>query len=121
MTESANLFFKPEQRLRNGADYDTVFSDPLRSRDQYFLLLTRNNHQSHPRLGLIVSKKKIRRAVSRNRIKRIIRNSFRLNQHQLPHVDIIVLAYQQADQADTVELGQSLQKHWKKLNRKFRL
>ncbi len=109
------LLFKPEQRLRTAAEYDAVFSKPLRSKDRYFLLLTRKNTQTHPRLGLIVSKKRIRKAVSRNRIKRIIRDSFRLHQNQLPAVDLILLAYQPADTADNRELNFSLDRHWKKL------
>ncbi len=119
MIEDRNLFFKPEQRLRCEEDYDAVFSNPLRSRDQFFLLLTRKNKKSNTRLGLIVSKKKIRRAVSRNRVKRIIRDSFRLHQHQLPSVDVIVLAYKQADAADSLTLRQSLKSHWQKLQRQF--
>ncbi|MEE9424931.1 MAG: ribonuclease P protein component [Methylococcales bacterium] len=109
------LFFRPEQRLRTAADYDAVFSKPLRSRDRFFLLLTHENIQTHTRLGLIVSKKRIRKAVSRNRVKRIIRDSFRLHQHQLPAVDVILLAYQPADTANSQELRLSLDKHWKKL------
>lgn len=41
------------------------------------------------RLGLVVAKKVLRRAVDRNRAKRAIRESFRLNQ-RLPAVDIVV-------------------------------
>ncbi len=114
-----HLNFRPEQRLRSATEYDAVFSKPLRSRDQYFLLLARENNQNHPRLGLIVSKKKIRKAVSRNRIKRIIRDSFRLNQHQLPDVDVIVLAYHPVDKVESLVLRQSLCKHWDKLTRQF--
>ncbi len=109
------LLFRPRQRLRTASEYDAVFSKPLRNRDRYFLLLVRENTQTDPRLGLIVSKKRIRKAVSRNRIKRIIRDSFRLHQHQLPAVDVILLAYQSADSADSRELNSSLDRHWKKL------
>lgn len=119
MTENTHLFFTPEQRLRCESDYDAVFSDPLRSRDQYFLLLARVNNQALTRLGLIVSKKKIRKAVARNRVKRIIRDSFRLQQHQLPAVDVIVLAYQATDKADSITLRHSLNKHWDKLRKQF--
>jgi len=113
------LDFRPEQRLRSATEYDAVFKKPLRSRDQYFLLLARENKQTHARLGLIVSKKKVRKAVSRNRIKRIIRDSFRLNQHQLPKVDVIILAYHPVDKAESLVLRQSLCKHWDKLTRQF--
>lgn len=44
-----------------------------------------------PRLGLAFSKKKIPRAVDRNRVKRIVREQFRLTQTMLPSVDMIVM------------------------------
>ena len=119
MTENTSLFFRPEQRLRNESDYDAVFNEPLRSRDHYFLLLGRANNHAQARLGLIVSKKKIRKAVSRNRIKRVIRDSFRLHQHQLPAIDVIVLAYHPANGADRELLRRSLNRHWEKLTKKF--
>ncbi len=113
------LFFKPEQRLTSASQFDAVFKKPLRSRDRYFLLLSRQSPCTHTRLGLIVSKKRIRKAVARNRVKRIIRDSFRLHQHQLPAVDVVLLAYQSADTANSQDLRLSLDKHWKKLQSLF--
>ena len=63
------------------------------------MLLYTSNRKSHPRLGLAISKKIIRKAVDRNRVKRMIRESFRLNQQQLGCFDIVVLA-----KRDTVKL-----------------
>ena len=120
MIESTQpLFFRPEQRLTSASEYDAVFNKPLRSRDRYFLLLARESPLTHTRLGLIVSKKRIRKAVSRNRVKRIIRDSFRLHQHQLPAVDVVLLAYQSADSANSQDLRLSLNRHWKKIHSLF--
>ena len=41
-------------------------------------------------MGLTVAKRFVKRANQRNRIKRVIRDSFRLNQHDIPHLDIVV-------------------------------
>ena len=57
-----------------------VFKQALRSRDPLFTVLCRCNNSDLARLGLAISKKHCRRAVGRNRIKRIVRESFR--QHQ---------------------------------------
>jgi ribonuclease P protein component len=43
-----------------------------------------------PRLGLLVTRKHAARATERNRIKRCIREAFRLEQHSLGSVDLLV-------------------------------
>ena len=53
-----------------------------------------------PRLGLAIAKKKVPLASNRNRIKRLIREQFRLSQANFPPVDIIVMA---TGQTKTVE------------------
>ena len=54
-------------------------------------LLEKNNLE-HPRLGLTVAKKHLKRAHERNRIKRLVRESFRLSQHRLPAYDFVFVA-----------------------------
>ena len=109
-----HLDFKTELRLTNPADYKNVFADPVRSTDKYFTILAVKNNQLHPRLGLAIAKKNIRKAVDRNSIKRIIRESFRLSQHNLNCKDFVVLARRQANQIALQKLNQSLQRHWLK-------
>ena len=58
---------------------------------EYFTILYRNNDIMHARLGLALSKKNIAKSHDRNRVKRVLRETFRV-QHNLPAVDIIVLA-----------------------------
>jgi ribonuclease P protein component len=43
-----------------------------------------------PRLGILVSKKHAARAVDRNRIKRCIREAFRLEQEALGPIDLLI-------------------------------
>jgi ribonuclease P protein component len=52
-------------------------------------LLAAPNGLDYPRLGLIVPKKIIAKAVGRNRIKRLIREAFRLNQSELAGLDVV--------------------------------
>lgn len=73
----------------------------------------------HPRLGLTVAKRHVKRANQRNRIKRVIRDSFRLNQHDLPPLDIVVLVRGGVLDMDNEQLRKLVEKLWRKLSRRF--
>lgn len=79
------------------------------------MLLARNNTLSSPRLGFIIAKKNIRRAVQRNRIKRLTRDFFRRHQHDLPSLDIIFMARKGLDELSNEQITQILEKQFKKL------
>ena len=55
-----------------------------RSSSEFFTILSRENAIGQPRLGIVVAKRHVKRAVDRNTIKRIIRESFRLAKAFLP-------------------------------------
>ncbi|MGB1701829.1 MAG: ribonuclease P protein component, partial [Cycloclasticus sp.] len=69
------------------------------------------------RLGLAIAKKSVKKAVKRNLIKRIIRESFRRNKADLSGYDFVVLSRQNAATANKKQLAVSIEKHWKKLAR----
>ncbi len=106
--------FSPQRRLRTPADYKKVFAKPVKSSDTYFTLLAIPNDLDHPRLGLAIAKKSIRKAVHRNIIKRTVRENFRI-QENLGSIDIVVLARREAIGVPLALLRKSLEKHWLKL------
>jgi ribonuclease P protein component len=75
----------------------------------------RDNGLDHARLGLAISKRVSKRAVERNRIKRLLRESFRRVRHQLPPVDLMVMAREQAAGVPGAELLREIDGLWKKL------
>jgi len=107
--------FPRSARLLKGADYRRVFADPRRSSDRYFTVLYRPSGRAEARLGLAVAKKHLRRAVARNRIKRLIRESFRHHRQALAGLDLVVLVKPGIDAADNRSLHASLARHWKRL------
>jgi len=112
--------FSKSMRLLNSNDFQTVFDDaPLRTSHQHFLFLARQNQLDCPRLGLVIAKKHIRHAVDRNRMKRLIRETFRAKQQQLAGIDVIVLARKGMHETTNVMLIEQLNKQWQGLIRKF--
>ena len=75
-----------------------------------------NNSFSHPRLGLVVSKRNIKTAVGRNQFKRLVRETFRLNQYSLPNKDFVIIAKKSARELGSDEMFRLLNKLWLSLS-----
>lgn len=106
------------QRLLKPSEFKNVFDQACKSGDNYFTVLARTNALTTARLGLVIAKKKIREAVARNRVKRLIRESFRLHQHGLIGIDCVVLAKEGIDKIDNQTLTGALTTHWQKIARR---
>jgi len=104
-------------RLTERRHFDRVFKQAIVRRTHPPLrLMALPNARTTPRLGIVVSKRAMRRAVDRNRLKRAIRESFRNEQHQLPPMDIIVQAIPGRNgMNDPAEWGHALSLLWKEL------
>lgn len=114
------LLFGKSSRLLNAADYQAIFDDVhWKVSINEILFLSRRNGLDHPRLGLVIAKKNVRHSVQRNRVKRIIRESFRLCQHDLPAVDFIVLARPGLDKISNADLHNEMTKLWMRLIKKI--
>ncbi len=111
--------FPKSLRLLQSSDFKTVFDQPpFRASHQYFLILARPNNLDHPRLGLVIAKKNIRLAVRRNRLKRLIRESFRHQQQSLAGLDVIVLARKSMDEMNNSDVTEQLTQQWQRLLRR---
>ena len=105
-------------RLHQAAEFREVKRSGKRFADAFFSLSVLTNHEAHPRLGLSIATSVFGNAVARNKIKRITRESFRLNQHSLPPVDVTVSARAAAGNATLADLRTSLDKHWKVISQR---
>jgi len=110
-----NARFPRRVRLLSKADFARIFRQAAKSGDSCFTVLYLPNEVGYARLGLAVSRKSARSAVVRNRIKRTIRESFRLNQHSLSPLDIVVIARSQLTRQNSAALSHSIEWHWRRL------
>jgi len=110
--------FPRRNRLARPSDFSRVFRRSVRSADQFFTVLACPGGEGEPRLGMAVSRKAAGSAVQRNRLKRLIRESFRLHRAGLPAVDLVVMSRPAAVKADNMQLRQSLGKHWQRIQAK---
>lgn len=75
-------------------------------------MLFRSNGTGHRRLGFAISRQKVRLAVNRNRLRRLVRESFRRHRETLPPVDLVILARDAAAAAANADLKVSIERHW---------
>lgn len=115
--------FTRHSRLLKPADFTRVFDQPVVSSDALFRVLARTGEKTRSRLGLAVSRRVDPRASVRNRIKRVIRESFRLG-HPIDAGgrsarDYVVLAAPPSARASRAQLAESLSRHWQAIDRKL--
>ena len=97
------------------AEFSAVKKSGRRFPNALFAISALPNDRAHPRLGLAIATRVFRTAVARNRIKRLVRESFRLHQHALPAVDITVAARDAAKQASSPDLRMNLESCWRQI------
>jgi len=79
-----------DARLTRPAEFARVFAENQRARTDSLIVLARPNGLAHARLGMVISKRLLARAVDRNRVRRCVRETFRLLLPHLPACDFVV-------------------------------
>lgn len=107
--------FPRSHRLLKAAEFKQVFDARQRIGGRFFVLHWSNSASGQPRLGLAISRKVDPRAVGRNRLKRLTRESFRQKAAELPPFDLVMLARTPAREASNEQLVAELGWLWRKL------
>jgi ribonuclease P protein component len=107
MLETKRYKFGSTQRLRSQPEFDRAFAKGRRFRGRELLLIFAGNELGRPRLGISIGRR-FGNAVQRNRMKRKLREAFRLIQYELPAADIVCVPYPKAAELSVDELKERL-------------
>jgi ribonuclease P protein component len=107
--------FTRDLRLLKPEQFKRVFAKACKLGGKHLTLLARKNALSDPRLGLAISRKHVKTAVGRNRIKRQVRESFRLHQAIIGGFDVVVLAKPGVHKLSRQQLRSLLDEYWQEL------
>lgn len=103
-------------RLLSAGDYERVFKHPQRSSGKALTVLARPSGRDTARLGLAIARKQIRRSVDRNRMKRLIRESFRRHVSLLRGLDVVVIGRSALLEKNTRGVFECLEHHWRRVS-----
>ncbi|SFI79935.1 ribonuclease P protein component [Planctomicrobium piriforme] len=120
LAETPRLTFPPHFRIRSSLDFERIYAQKARFSDPVMLIFAAPNDLPHPRIGLSVSRRH-GNSVKRHRLRRLLREAFRLEQHHLPvGIDFILIPGREtatATQADyrrsLVKLAQRAAERWR--------
>lgn len=108
--------FTRQKRLLNAEDFQRVFDNTqIKVSTHELLILGMPNNLGHSRIGFIIAKKNIRTAVHRNRIKRLIREHFRVHSNEIIATDLIIMARKGFDKRNNSEINIAFCFLWDKL------
>ena len=106
------------ERLLHSEDYHTTIAKRCRSDDQLFTVFAARRPTGGARLGITVSRRVSTKAVRRNRLKRRVRESFRYHKQPLAGLDLVVIARQEANETERLQVDRSLFGHWIRVREK---
>ena len=99
-----------ENRLKKKKDFEKLFKEGKSFREKFLVLKINENNLNNNRFGFIVSKKISKKAVTRNKIKRQLREIIRkeINNYQ-KGFDIAVIALPDIESKSFEEMSQALE------------
>jgi ribonuclease P protein component len=84
--------FRPHERISDPRDFRRAFDRRRSVADTLMVVYGVENGRDHARLGISIGRKKVRRASGRNRVKRLLREAFRLSKAELPGgIDLVIV------------------------------
>ncbi|MEX0899044.1 MAG: ribonuclease P protein component [Steroidobacteraceae bacterium] len=103
------------QKLHTAAEFERARKGRERHADAFFVIQCTKNDAGQARLGMAVGARAAGNAVNRNRLRRLIRESFRMHRQEMPAVDVLVTARAAASAAQNREIFASLDNLWREI------
>ena len=118
----AQIYRLPKQaKILKTDDFSSVFNFRKRIATTNLIMHYQPNSHQRARLGAVVSKKVAKLAVNRNYMKRVLRELFRLNQHHIAHVDLIIRVQKKFNKSDFIQIKQEFDLLIVKLNQRVKV
>lgn len=103
-------------KLTKNKEFDRVFKEGKSSYDKLLGIKKMENEMREVRLGIIVSGKTSKKAVERNKIRRRIREIFRLTLEKIQPSDYVVITLPEIKDKKFQEIEKSIKFNLKRLN-----
>ncbi len=95
--------------LRRKTDFQSIYNRGKSVGDRYVVLFYKKNHLPYNRMAFLASKK-VGNSVSRNRARRLMKESYRLTKLKIPEgYDVIIIARNTIADAKCAEVRKSLE------------
>ena len=104
--------FPRRLRLTRACEFQQVFKNNFRRADACVTILVGRKTGACPRLGFAIARKQVPKAVGRNRLKRLFRESFRKAQHLLPDRDLVIMVRREIQTVGTDKIRAAMDQHW---------
>jgi ribonuclease P protein component len=114
----ASFRFTKQAKLIKTHEFSSVFSFRKRISTPHLVLHYQLNALQHARLGLVIGKKTAKLAVSRNYMRRVLRELFRLRQQDISPVDLVIRVQKQFDRVDFNQIKKEFDELMVKLNKR---
>jgi ribonuclease P protein component len=106
---STGAFLLKKSQLFRKPDFTKLFAVSTKKQGRYFVMYYQKAASDAPSLGIVISKKHARTSIQRNLAKRLVREHFRLQQHDLKSWQILMLAKSGIMRASRAELHQDIE------------
>ena len=111
--------FTKQAKLIKTDDFSSVFNFRKRISAQHLAIHYQPNSLQQARLGLVIGKKIAKLAVSRNYMRRVLRELFRLQQQEICAVDLVIRVQKKFDKVDFIQIKQEFNELILKLNKRI--